>query len=186
MSTMKEYKSAVYVSVILIAFSLFGCTSTRNLSDPHATRIVMHRYGCEGTCPVYTLIMDGAGAASITFEPMETYWIDSTEQHAHFYQVPKDSVNLLLAEFEKIHFFDLLDTYPEYNEDFPSVAIWLRMDGREKRVMHPEWSVNAMRTLTDSVLVRQMNELDTLAYRIDIASRDSALVADHQKLRFKR
>jgi hypothetical protein len=145
----------------------------------------MHRYACEGPCPVYTLIIDGEGEATITFQDVEVP-IDTTGEHGHRYHTPKDSVMMLLSLFQQIHFFDLRDMYPEYNTDFPSVSIWLRLDGREKRVMLPEWSINALKSLADTVLVRQMNDLDRLAYRIDIASRDSEFVAENQKRWFKR
>jgi hypothetical protein len=76
-------------------------------STPDEIHIRLERTPCEGTCPTYTLDIDGNG--QVTYEGIR--WVATLGHHT--WQVPREDVTDLVHRFLDAHFFEAA---PEYRE----------------------------------------------------------------------
>jgi len=58
---MREARFSYLFSVFILFFSVAGCSSTKGLLDP--VEIEMHKTGCYGTCPIYSISLSASGNA---------------------------------------------------------------------------------------------------------------------------
>jgi hypothetical protein len=111
-------------------------------------RIRLERGPCFGTCPVYSVTLEGSGA--VLFEGRR-FVADTGISTGH---VPPARVDGLVAELIAGGYFDFADRYragepgcERYATDLPSVTTEVRAGGRRKRIEHDHGCVEAPEAL---------------------------------------
>jgi uncharacterized protein DUF6438 len=114
-----------------------------------AVRVRLERGPCFGTCPVYSVTLDGSGA--ILFEGRR--FVADTGISTG--SVPPARVDSLVAELAAGGYFELADRYragepgcERYATDLPSVITEVRAGGRSKRIEHDHGCMEAPEALT--------------------------------------
>jgi PKD repeat protein len=106
--------------------------------------ITLERTACFGTCPVYSLKINGDGSviyAGVDF--VQTRGIQETT-------ISMDAVEQLLTEFEKADYFSLNDSYTSFGvSDMPSVNTSISMGGKTKAIKHYLGDLSAPEQLTE-------------------------------------
>ncbi len=123
-----------------------------------ATIVSLERRPCYGTCPVYTVTLDGTGA--VRFEGRR--FVADTGVSTGV--IPAARVDSLAAELEAGGYFGFADRYlagqpecPRYATDLPTVITELHVGGRIKRVEHDRGCADAPAAL--SGLERRIDEV---------------------------
>ena len=114
-----------------------------------AVRITLERSPCFGTCPVYSVTLDGSGA--VLFEGRR--FVADTGISTG--RVPPGRIDSLVAELTAGGYFDFADRYAagepgceRYATDLPSVITEVRAGGRSKRIEHDHGCMEAPQALT--------------------------------------
>ena len=114
-----------------------------------AVRITLERGPCFGTCPVYSVTLDGSGA--VLFEGRR--FVADTGISTG--RVPPARIDSLVAALTAGGYFDFADRYTagepgceRYATDLPSVITEVRAGGRSKRIEHDHGCTEAPQTLT--------------------------------------
>jgi hypothetical protein len=114
-----------------------------------AVRIRLERGPCFGTCPVYSVTLDGSGA--ILFEGRR--FVADTGISTG--RVPRARIDSLVGELTAGGYFDFADRYVagepgcvQYATDLPSVITEVRAGGRSKRIEHDHGCMEAPKALT--------------------------------------
>ena len=114
-----------------------------------AVRITLERGPCFGTCPVYSVTLDGSGA--VLFEGRR--FVADTGISTG--RVPPARIDSLVAALTAGGYFDFADRYTagepgceRYATDLPSVITEVRAGGRTKRVEHDHGCMEAPQALT--------------------------------------
>jgi uncharacterized protein DUF6438 len=114
-----------------------------------AVRITLERGPCFGTCPVYSVTLDGSGA--VLFEGRR--FVADTGISTG--RVPPARIDSLVAELTAGGYFAFADRYragepgcERYATDLPSVITEVRVGGRSKRVEHDHGCMEAPEALT--------------------------------------
>jgi hypothetical protein len=114
-----------------------------------AVRIRLERGPCFGTCPVYSVTLDGSGA--VLFEGRR--FVADTGISTG--RVPPARIDSLVAELTAGGYFDLADRYApgeagceRYATDLPSVMTEVRAGGRSKRIEHDHGCMETPEALT--------------------------------------
>jgi len=112
-------------------------------------RITLERGPCFGTCPVYSVTLDGSGA--VRFEGRR-FVADTGISTGN---VPRARIDSLVAELTAGGYFGFADRYiagepgcVRYATDLPSVITEVRAGGRSKRIEHDHGCMEAPRALT--------------------------------------
>jgi hypothetical protein len=147
---------AVFVlisGVLLVA----GCNSLAHPKDLRSGSITLKRTICEGTCPVYSVTIDGSGLVQYFGE----FRVDIPGPQTG--RIPPERVMELLRKFEEIHFSELKDKYFELCSDLPTAIITLKVDGGSKQVSNTFGGCDGVKTGPGM-------DLDNLANQIDMAA----------------
>ncbi|MFC1983055.1 DUF6438 domain-containing protein [Chloroflexota bacterium] len=142
---MKKYLSVISIFLLVIAMPI-GCNSTMTPVPNNIKEVVitLERTACFGVCPVYTLTIYGDGR--VVYEGMRNVRIEGTRTTT----INEDSIKQLIAEFQKIDYFSLKDSYEERNAtDMPSAYTSLTVDGKTKTVRHYHGDFSAPKKLTE-------------------------------------
>ena len=114
-----------------------------------AVRITLERGPCFGTCPVYSVTLDGSGA--VLFEGRR--FVADTGISTG--KVPPARIDSLVAELAAGGYFDFAARYragepgcERYATDLPSVITEVRAGGRSKRIEHDHGCMEAPEALT--------------------------------------
>jgi hypothetical protein len=91
-------------------------------------QVVLERFGCFGTCPVYSLTITGDGR--VTFEGKEYTRVKGTATA----KLDKVTILELVREVKKADVFDLLDIYDAHFFDIPVQQVSVQMGGKAKRI----------------------------------------------------
>ena len=122
------------ISIFLLAATLsIGCNSIKTPAPSNIKEVVitLERTACFGVCPVYKLIIYGDGR--VVYEGIRFVRIEGTRTTT----ISEDKIKQLIAEFQKIDYFSLKDSYEERNAtDMPSAFTSLTVDGKTKTVRH--------------------------------------------------
>ena len=136
------FAATILVVVILIAAGCAGpqTPTPDNLED---VMITLERTACFGVCPVYTLTIHGDGR--VVYEGMRFVRVEGTVTTT----ISEDEIKQLIAEFQKIDYFSLRDSYEERNAtDMPSTFTSLTVNGKTKTVRHYHGDFSAPEKLT--------------------------------------
>jgi hypothetical protein len=105
-------------------------TQTENKSsDPKTAVITFHRTVCFGTCPAYTLTINGEKKTA-------TYKGEKNVDKIGEYEkgISESELANFISAFEKHHFFELKDSYSSAATDLPSKVTTYTIDGKTKKV----------------------------------------------------
>ena len=145
---------------IIVGLGLVGIIALlvlRNLGGTYipsdsVIEISLQRTPCFGSCPAYSISVDGDGNIHYFGE----YFVPVLGDQ--FSRISSETVQQLLRAFERVDFFSLETTYINTNAtDMPSAIITLNVDGVAKRVEHYYGDQSAPKKLLDLE-----NEIDRL------------------------
>lgn len=105
------------------------------ISIANDLQIRLERGACFGRCPQYTVTISSDG--SVEFEGKK----DTKVIGKALGEIAESDLKQLVAEFEKIGYFDLKDRYtddacPEIATDMPSATTSYQFNGKQKTVFH--------------------------------------------------
>ena len=123
-SIRRAFPFALILGVLLAV----GCHSIAHPRNLRSVSVTLKRTACEGTCPVYTVSIQGSGLV----EYLGEWHVDVPGPQTG--RIPPGRVKDLLKAFEDIHFFDLQDQYFETCTDQPTAIISIAVDGKSKQV----------------------------------------------------
>jgi hypothetical protein len=126
-----------------------------NFSDPTPTQdvvITVERTMCFGFCPDYLLSIYGNG--KVVYDGR--YYVQVEGRRITY--IPKRQVRELVAEFEKIGFYEFDDHYAIGATDLPSVLITINLEGKSKTIDiygggAPEEVINLITKIEETVNV---------------------------------
>jgi hypothetical protein len=98
------------------------------IKDWKTLKITLERGACFGSCPSYTVEIDGDG--TVTFNG--NGFVASGGEHKS--RLPLADVRALVAAFHSADFFWTFDRYDARVMDIPTSAISIAFDGREKDI----------------------------------------------------
>ncbi len=136
------------ITLTMVAALAIGCGQTTKATpeptDMTTVIITMERQACKDQCPVYNLMIQGTGIA--LYEGMEFVKRVGGAQTS----VSDEKLNQLIAEFQKIDFFSLEDSYEEQMiPDAPTVITSITIDNQTKTVKHYHGDTSAPKQLTE-------------------------------------
>ncbi len=99
------------------------------IRDWSSLKITLTRSVCFGSCPVYTVEIDGDGSVIYNGER----FVAETGQRTA--RIPRRKVHQLYGAFRKAEFFWLFDKYQAHITDFPSYTVSIAYDGHRKKVL---------------------------------------------------
>lgn len=128
----------------LVSVSIAGCTSTQpNTQENKDVVITLERTACFGTCPVYSLTIQGDG--TVVYEGKDFVEVKGTAEKT----ISQDQIDKLVTEFEKADYFSLKDSYTERTiTDAPTVTTSISISGKTKTIEHYRGDENAPERLT--------------------------------------
>lgn len=128
------------IALLLVLRSLGG---TR-ISPDAAIEISLQRTPCFGSCPVYSVSVDGDGNVHYFGEYFVPVLGDQSSR------ISRETVLQLIHAFERVDFFSLDTYYTNMNAtDMPSAIVTLSVDGVTKYVEHYYGDLSAPVKLTD-------------------------------------
>jgi uncharacterized protein DUF6438 len=139
------------IFIISIRVHLINFVDTTPAQD---VVITVERTMCFGFCPAYRLSIYGNGKA--VYEGR--YYV--RVEGARTTYIPKRKVRELVAEFQRIGFYDFDDQYIIAATDFPSVLVSIDLEGRSKTIdmygaeaIAPEEIANLIKQIEEAVNV---------------------------------
>jgi hypothetical protein len=118
--------------VVALVVLLAGNASAQGLELPADTTIRLERTSCLGTCPVYSVTIDARGTVTYVGQRHVRAIGRRTAR------IDPGLVATLLGKAERIHFFDLRDTYPDGTarsaSDLPATIVTITVNGYTKHV----------------------------------------------------
>jgi hypothetical protein len=132
----KERRAFPVKILVGIVIFLVGVSAYFLFGDPTPPRdvvITMERTVCYGACPAYRLTIYGNGR--IVYEGKKNVKVEGTRTG----HISKRQVRELVAEFERIKFFDLEDEYIAPATDLPSTTTSITLEGRKKSIENYGW-----------------------------------------------
>jgi hypothetical protein len=137
-------------------------TDAAQVAADSAVHIALERGPCFGSCPVYTVTLEGSGAVLFVGRRFVADTGVSTAT------IPRARVDSLVAELAAGGYFDLADRYragepgcERYATDLPSVTTEVRAGGRAKRIEHDHGCMEAPASLT--ALETRIDEVTAVA-----------------------
>jgi hypothetical protein len=134
----------------LLAIPVVGCTSAQ-LSTPTNQDVIitLERTACFGTCPVYSLTIQGEG--TVMYEGKDFVEVKGEAETT----ISQDQIDELISEFEKVDYFSLEDSYTERTiTDAPTVITSISISGKTKTIEHYHGDFSApekLRELEDRI-----------------------------------
>lgn len=118
---------------------------TLNQSQPMSQQVVLtlERTACFGFCPIYKLSVYGSG--KVVYEGTRFVKVTGTRTTT----ISQTAVRKLVADFQKINYFNLQDSYTGGHTDAPSAITSLTMGKKQKTVNHYLPSPDAPTQLTE-------------------------------------
>lgn len=104
--------------------------------------LTLERTACFGACPMYKLTVYGNG--KVVYEGKRFVKVTGT----HTTTISQSAVRKLVAEFQRLQYFQLPDSYTGGHTDAPSAITSLSMGKQQKTVNHYLASPNAPAKLT--------------------------------------
>ena len=140
----------ILVSLILliVPITATGCTGNQTAtpasSDLEDVVITLERTACKGTCPVYKLTIYGSG--TVIYEGKDYVTTKGKVEST----INEGKIAQLVAEFEKIDYFSLNDSYVErVITDAPSAITSITLGGETKSITHYHGDLNAPEELEE-------------------------------------
>jgi hypothetical protein len=115
------------------------------LAAPAPVVITIERTACYGACPVYSLEITGDG--TVTYQGRQFVRVIGKATAT----IPPEAVQQLVAEFERIHYFDLQNIYTAHITDLPTTTTSIRIGERFKKVVDRYGGPDELEKLEDRI-----------------------------------
>jgi hypothetical protein len=112
---------------------------------PSPVVITIERTACYGMCPVYSLEITGGG--TVTYQGRQFVRVIGKAAA----KISPESVRQLVAEFERIHYFDLQNLYTARITDLPTTTTSIRIGERFKKVVDHYGAPDELEKLEDRI-----------------------------------
>jgi hypothetical protein len=147
------------LSTPLLALALLsgGCRAGSQPDKLGSISVTLQRTACYGTCPVYTVTIQGDGRVEYIGE---SHVDIPGSQKAQF---QPDNLQSLLKTVDRIHFWDLQEKYFEGCTDQPTAILSLHLDGKSKVVSNDYGGCSRQASGPQVDLANLAAEIDTLA-----------------------
>lgn len=123
-------KLFIYAAIALLIAPCNASKKAGKKSDNYSkTQIIYQRTACFGTCPVYTLTIDGATEKAIYKGEQNTEKLG-----VYFKHITQDEIKTFVDAFEKAGFNSLDDEYLGMITDFPIKYITFSHRGKIKKI----------------------------------------------------
>jgi len=113
--------------------------------SPSTVVITIERTACYGACPVYSLEITGDG--TVTYQGRQFVRVTGKQTA----KISPEDVRQLVAEFERIRYFDLQNIYAAHITDLPSTTTSIRIGERFKKVIDHYGGPDELKNLEDRV-----------------------------------
>ena len=114
-------------------------------ASPAPVAITIERTACYGACPVYSLEITGDG--TVTYQGRQFVRVVGRATA----MISPEAVRQLVAEFERIHYFDLQNIYTAHITDLPTTTTSIRIGERFKKVVDHYGGPNELEKLEDRI-----------------------------------
>ena len=130
------------VAALISVAAVSACYSHLALAQPRGeskeTVITLERGGCFGTCPIYTLRVDGGG--EVTYNGRCFVAARGNRRR----KIDPAAVKKLVRRAEELGYFDMQEHYdrlaepacPELSTDNPTIVTSIKHDGRSRTISH--------------------------------------------------
>ena len=120
------------MALLLFTTSAAGCIgSASRARDNKDVVITLERTACFGTCPVYSLTINGDG--TVVYEGKDFVVVKGKVETT----ITQEQIDELISEFEKADYFSLSDNYTERTiTDAPTVITSISISGKSKAIEH--------------------------------------------------
>lgn len=98
------------------------------MDNKHQVTITLERTPCFGRCPVYRVEMNESG--NVVYTGIKYVAVEGIQR----YTIEPEKVAQLVEEFNRIHYFSLMDRYDATVTDQPTVITSITIDGKTKRI----------------------------------------------------
>jgi hypothetical protein len=116
-----------FTAIVLLLSA--GCARGAQTTTPaEPLEITLQRTGCFGTCPDYTVTLNGDGTVVYSGR----YFVRTPGQHT--WKIEASAVQALAREMEAAGFFELQDEYTSRMTDHPTTFTTLKIGSRTKKV----------------------------------------------------
>ncbi len=142
---MRKWLGAVIILIVLVLLT-GGCREPKMSLpvDLQSLVVTLERTPCYGDCPVYKLSMYGDGR--IIYEGEKYVKVIGIITAS----ISEDQFKQLYAEFRKIDYFSLKDSYQHLDTtDMPGAITSLTVDGQTKTINHYHGDHSAPKSLTN-------------------------------------
>ena len=138
------YLSIVFIGLLLFTSLLSGCVRKAKPVTQDELVIKLERTACFGTCPVYSLKINGNG--TVVYEGKDFVRIKGVEETT----VGPEIIDQLLQAFEETGYFSLNDSYTGFGKsDMPSAYTSISIGNHTKSIKHYLGDLSAPKKLTD-------------------------------------
>jgi hypothetical protein len=94
--------------------------------------VVLERTNCFGTCPVYTIAINGNGL--VEYSGRQFVRVHGSQTAS----IDRNTLDDLLRSFDRTHFLAFTSSFQQDCTDMPGVIVTITADGRSKRVESDE------------------------------------------------
>jgi hypothetical protein len=115
------------VTAIVLLLSA-GCARAAQMTPAEPVEITLQRTGCFGTCPDYSVTLNGDGTVVYSGR----YFVKTPGEHT--WKIDAGTVRALAGEMAAAGFFELQDEYTSRMTDHPTTFTTLRIGSRTKKV----------------------------------------------------
>ena len=153
-------------NLITFLFGLFILINWNCENDPftfpETSIIEMSKTPCFGTCPVYSIKMDGKG--NVTYDGKQFVKLEGK----HEMNFPPEYVNEVFQAFADGNFWDYEDEYTDNISDLPTTNISFTHDGKTKKIRDYYGAPKSLKELEKKV----ENLLETLVWQDEPANHE--------------
>ena len=89
----------------------------------------LSRTQCNGTCPVYVVVVSGNGA--VTYQGMASVWVLGE----HRSTITREAMKKLVGLFRDSDYYSLNDQYIDNAFDIPTYEMSIEIDGKRKTIV---------------------------------------------------
>ncbi len=122
----------VLVALLAVLWTVRRYSHITPIKNLNSLSVVLERTSCFGTCPVYTITINGDGLVEYSGRLFVRVHGSQTAV------IGRDKLEDLLRSFDRTHFLAFTSSFQRDCTDLPGVIVTITVDGRSKRVESDE------------------------------------------------
>jgi hypothetical protein len=123
---------AVLVGILVVPWAVRRYSHIAPVKNFNSLSVVLQRTNCLGSCPVYTVTINGNGL--VDYSGQQFVRIHGPQTVA----IDRAKLDELLQDFDRAHYLAFVNSFGNDCTDMPHVVVSLAVDGRVKRVESDE------------------------------------------------